>query len=170
MNTERLEHGAARPLWMRMNAERYDADRVLLELGIKRPPVDVLHIADAIGARVHFTRGPAWDGAAESGVDGSADIYVDAGQPTTRQRFTIAHEIGHLLLHEPGRAYRDRFSSQDVDIAEIQANNFAANLLMPTWMLNAIASGRGVPQLADIFGVSPEAMRYRLQNLGYRTA
>jgi Zn-dependent peptidase ImmA (M78 family) len=102
-------------------------------------------------------------------MNGEAHIYVNVGQALTRQRFTVAHEIGHLILHEPGRAFRDTWSSTDTNIAEVQANNFAANLLMPSWMVNALASGGTyVESLADKFRVSPEAMRYRLQNLGYR--
>ena len=71
-------------------------------------------------------------------------IGVNSAHPPVRQRFTIAHELGHRALH-PGRELildvpvrvnlRDKTSSMASDIEEIEANAFAAALLMPQQMI-----------------------------------
>jgi Zn-dependent peptidase ImmA (M78 family) len=102
-----------------------------------------------------------------------------------RQRFTIAHELGHRALH-PGRELildvpvrvnlRDKTSSMASDLEEIEANAFAATLLMPEQMirdqLNQLPPARrrepdaAAEALARIFKVSTPALNFRLINLG----
>ena len=156
------------PLWHAMNNQRYDADRLLLEFGIASIPINVFEIARKLEVHVHLVRNAHWNGAVDSS-SGKAHIWVDADQTHTQQRFTAAHEIGHLLLHEPGRVFRDTWSSSKVDIAEIQANNFATNFLMPSWLVipNVIPGSSRIADLAKTFAVSPQAMKHRLENLGF---
>ncbi len=70
-------------------------------------------------------------------------IAIKEGESKQRQRFTIAHELGHFLLHKDdllhvdegnveAMAFRDETSTRGTDIKEIQANQFAAELLMPS--------------------------------------
>jgi Zn-dependent peptidase ImmA (M78 family) len=95
----------------------------------------------------------------------TAAIWVRSGDAPHRQRFTIAHELGHLLLHEAGAEYRDdTFRGTP---KEYEANAFAADLLMPLWMLDPAAAkwGRHPGYLAQIFGVSEQAMSIRLGRL-----
>lgn len=112
-------------------------------------------------------------------------IGVNSSHGDRRRRFTIAHEIGHLVLH-PGRPlfmdhirvnYRDATSSTATDLEEIQANRFAAEILMPRDRVVAEvrrlsaspdAEGSLVEELADSFDVSQQAMEFRLINLGLR--
>jgi Zn-dependent peptidase ImmA (M78 family) len=119
-------------------------------------------------------------------------IYLNQNNIPARQRFTLAHEIGHYCLgHDLGlqgvhvdrgyrvSALRNRRSSEGTDPREIEANEFAANLLMPAQRLaSAVASARTYRQqnwlcdediynLATQFEVSPIAMSYRLQRLGF---
>jgi len=111
-------------------------------------------------------------------------IGVNSAHPRPRQRFTIAHELGHRALH-PGREiildvpvrvnFRDKTSSMATDAEEIEANAFAAATLMPEKMIcdhitQPPASKRREPddiaaELA-IFKVSASAMSFRLINLG----
>lgn len=156
------------PLWLRMNAGRYTPDQVLTHFGMGRPPVDVYAIVSGLGAELHFVSGAKWDAAVDSKETGEARIFVNTNTSEVRRRFSAAHEVGHLLLHKPGRAFRDDFSGSGLSIDEIQANNFAANLLMPSWMISAYTKA-GVPvgALAQQFRVSAEAMKYRLEKLGY---
>ena len=67
-------------------------------------------------------------------------IGINSAHPKTRQRFSIAHEIGHLVLHDKKELFidkvvrvnfRDAKSSMAIDHNEIEANQFAAELLMP---------------------------------------
>jgi Zn-dependent peptidase ImmA (M78 family) len=115
--------------------------------------------------------------------DGTRTIIgVNSAHAPTRQRFTIAHELGHLLLH-PGKPMildrarvnlRNSVSSMATDTQEIEANQFAASLLMPRDFLfgelkrmPAKQSDLLIDGLAQKFNVSREAMRHRLVNLGF---
>jgi Zn-dependent peptidase ImmA (M78 family) len=108
-------------------------------------------------------------------------IGVNSTNPATRQRFTLAHEIAHLRLHEGQPVFIDRLvrvNWRDGGSArEIQANTFAAELLMPRRFMSQeiervvarspnFAPEELVGVLAGTFRVSEEAMRYRLINLG----
>jgi Zn-dependent peptidase ImmA (M78 family) len=112
-------------------------------------------------------------------------VVVNAKHPGHRQRFTIAHEIGHLVLH-PGQDVhvddgfrinlRDGRSASADDVEEVEANAFAANLLMPLeWVRSAMRSDSidfnddsEIRRLADQFKVSTQAMLIRLTTLGAR--
>ena len=108
--------------------------------------------------------------------DGEWEIVVNAGHPITRQRFTVAHEIGHFIFHRHrlanGVSDTLAYRADDVEMPnpnigweqERQANNFAANLLIPPQFLRAAqASGLiGDEDLAARFQVSRAAIRIRL--------
>lgn len=91
-----------------------------------------------------------------------------------RQRFTIAHEIAHYLLHLRNEVlhYDNHlfFRSDNVlSPDEVEANSFAAELLMPEELVDKLIAMRikSIDELANRFNVSEDAMRYRLTNLGY---
>jgi Zn-dependent peptidase ImmA (M78 family) len=112
-------------------------------------------------------------------------IWVDRGEARRspgRRRFTIAHEIGHFLLHvpvfqkvfydQPGNIEEIEADPPTVDIPELrrrerEANVFARELLMPERLVSeqARATGFNLPALADRFEVSVPAMRLRLRLL-----
>jgi len=116
----------------------------------------------------------------------SKAIGVNAAHPMVRQRFTVAHELGHLVLH-PGKELildhvrvnlRDDVSSLGTDREEREANAFAAELLMPRAAVESevrrvldrggTADSRFIADLAQLFDVSEQAMEFRLVNLGFR--
>ncbi len=101
-------------------------------------------------------------------------LGVNKTHHPNRQRFTVAHEIGHYILHSSELLHYDtgdlHFRKDDVSgLDEVEANHFAAELLMPASLVDkCIESGvRVISDLADRFGVSEDAMRYRLINLGW---
>lgn len=115
---------------------------------------------------------------------GKAVIGINAFHAPTRQRFTLAHELAHFALKHHGEffvdrqviIYRDSTSSDGVDIMEREANGFAAELLMPEDKLMEelnktdldLEDEEMIQELADKFGVSKQAMTYRIVNLlGY---
>lgn len=117
--------------------------------------------------------------------DGVAIIGVNSTHSRVRQRFTVAHEFGHFLLHEGIREhvdrgyrvnFRDKQSELARDVEEIEANFFAASLLMPKRMLEARAASHAIDddaavrRLAAAFNVSGHAMSLRLANLYRRHA
>lgn len=159
------------------------AKRILTEFKIKAPPIPVEEIAEKLGATLSFE---PFDGDLSGMLFRNADrvvIGVNSSHTHVRQRFTIAHEIAHLRLHkgelfvdEARINFRDGSSSLAIKPEEIEANAFAAELLMPEVFLrdqlNAIAKrgrntqGDVIEKLARAFEVSTQAMEYRLNNLG----
>ena len=133
--------------------------------------------------------------------NGKRIIVVNKYQPDTRRKFTIAHELGHLLLkhdtalntqdkgmmssqtkqlNTPSQIlFRDDKTSEGSDWREVEANHFAASLLMPREILNreihkliqkkpkSYLSESDVCELARIFEVSPISMSIRLSRLGF---
>ncbi|UOQ74037.1 ImmA/IrrE family metallo-endopeptidase [Hymenobacter cellulosilyticus] len=109
-------------------------------------------------------------------------ILVKGSDPASRKRFTIAHELAHHFLHLNQAAgsfvdntinlFREQFSDHapDADRArEIEANRFAAALLMPEpLMRREFAHNPDIDYLAWRFGVSEQAMGYRMAELGLR--
>ena len=158
---------------------------LLLKNQVTAPPVPVERIAKMLDAQLRY-----------SPLDNelSGMIYVKEGTPIIgvnalhhphRQRFTIAHECGHLVLHktqitqevhvdkEFPMLMRDAVSAAGVNEIEVEANLFAAALLMPESLLaKALGSEPldiddegAVSALARSFRVSLSAMRFRLGNL-----
>ena len=160
------------------------AERLLADCNIKKVPIPVDKIAKHLRATITYE--PFNGDDCMSGVlireEAKTVIGINSSHGETRQRFTIAHEIGHLVLKHKGdifvdktvRTYRNSKSSQAVDRNEIDANGFAAALLMPQALLikeleKIPANQRGIniaEHLASVFEVSQQAMEYRLSNLG----
>lgn len=98
-------------------------------------------------------------------------ILVNSNDPSFRQRFTIAHELGHFFLHsdkEHDVFYRKQtFNLNDQNPSEeIEANKFAAALLMPEDQVRLFWRGdKSFFELARLFDVSELAFQYRLKNL-----
>ena len=181
-----LEPVAAAQALLRDFEERYEP--------IEAPPVPVERIASALlGLYIDeaddlrtLPGAPADQGRLSGMLDAEAMvIWVDRGEVRRspgRRRFTIAHEVGHLLLHGP--VVHESFCDRPADVQEIEegppaselpelrqrereANLFARELLMPEFLVNeqARATGFNLPALADRFEVSVPAMRLRLRLL-----
>jgi IrrE N-terminal-like domain len=138
-------------------------------------PVDVHRIARALGLAVHpaLELGDGISGklardAKRGGASGYA-IFVNASEPLVRQRFTVAHEIAHFVLH------RDRVGDELVDDAfyrsrlsgrlEAEANRMAADILMPFPLIKELMRSEGlrdIPGLARRLQVSQAALKIRL--------
>lgn len=160
-------------------------DSLLQQSRIRKPPVDVSKIAEAQGAEISYeTFGDDVSGVLIRQKTRNV-IGVQRNQSTVRQRFTIAHELGHLLLHEGEELHVDKSfavnwrrsrndeGESEPNIMEIEANAFAASLLMPKDMIEAAHGSRvfdledegEVDRLATLFHVSRQAMSFRLFNL-----
>lgn len=147
------------------------AGHVLAEHWDNQLPVDPARIAHALGVTVKPSRGSPYSGQFYFELGNAPVIVVETTEPVVRQRFTIAHELGHLLL-EHGSAFRDPARNFSVDIfdpTEADANRFAAELLMPAQAVRFHVLNKRTTDLtllAARFGVSELAMQYRLKNLG----
>ena len=147
------------------------AIRLLNQTGIYEPPVNPVKIAETIGVGVNFV---TFSGES-AGVSGLYDpernvILVNQDEPGVRQTFTIAHELGHKVLHEDwakSEAYKVLWrdtARQARDRWEQEANAFAANLLMPREMLDSYREFP-IEIIAKVFAVSKSVAEYRLKNL-----
>lgn len=96
-------------------------------------------------------------------------IYINGNESETRQRFTLAHEIGHAVMHKGQRIvdYRKTIDAPSTDI-EREANRFASELIMPPNRFKAAWRERNgnVYRVAAYFGVSHAAASFRAKNLG----
>lgn len=102
------------------------------------------------------------------------EILVNSKDTRVRQRFTIAHELGHFFLH------RDILESEDIHIdilyrtektpeevkREKEVDYFAGALLMNRTLLKKLRNNYSITELAEMFEVSASAMTVRLDILG----
>ncbi len=167
-----------------MNIEEFNK---IKEKYIHSVPVNVVELAEALGISVY---GIELDNDNLSGYISKDDegyyICVNKKHPATRQQFTIAHEIGHFILHKnildngellptmykvgdginPVLARAD-YSSQNYRKLEVEANSFAADLLMPKdEFIKKANECEDLVQLALAFKVSVGAASIRANNLG----
>lgn len=154
----------ARPLWRVLKDQGRGAEGILRYFQVRAPPVPVAKLAEQMGITLRWVDMPGWSGAVQSNPR-HAYIWIASEDSPQRQRFTIAHELGHLMLQPVGSAFRDASFAGSAD--EIEANRFAADLLMPLWMLGPVAAGVrwDTRRLARMFEVSEAAMKIRLQAL-----
>lgn len=96
-------------------------------------------------------------------------ITLNALEPDTRHRFSLAHEYWHIVAHgSPGLIDLGSFTFMGREPVEAVAEYFAACLLMPKRLIKR-AWGEGYQRLTDLsemFDVSPQAMKIRLEQLG----
>lgn len=149
--------------------------------------VDVKSLAEKYGVRVRDDfefKDPSVSGFLYRSEDGKTFIAVNSNHLPARQRFTIAHELGHFFLHSNERVhvdehetvsamihFRDEESSKATRINEIEANGFAAELLMPSEEVFAFAKREMakkrlmediIEELAKTYKVSITAMSFKL--------
>jgi Zn-dependent peptidase ImmA (M78 family) len=149
------------------------AEKIIADQGILRPPVDPEQIAAQVGLEVVYAEFP--DELREI-VSGYIEpehkrIVVNRDTSGARQIFTIAHELGHYILH---RAYtespdyrimlrRNTYADEKPE-EEREADAFAAHLLVPDAMLKRYRDIATVRELARAFGVSEDVIRNRLNH------
>lgn len=99
-------------------------------------------------------------------------LTVNSNHPSVRQRYTLCHELGHYLNHRNSvKSFEDTvfFRSNQKSSMEYMADQFAAQLLMPENEITTLLSNgvNTVKEMAQKFDVSLDAMKYRLEQLGY---
>jgi Zn-dependent peptidase ImmA (M78 family) len=168
----------------RFSLARRKAAELLRAARVKRAPVPVERLAQLAGAEIHYE---PFEGQVSGLVHRQRHrptiIGVNSSHASTRQRFTIAHELGHLILHRGESFHVDeraaiRFRNAQSSLAtepdEIEANQFAAELLMPEYLLsrelaklpNELDPEDAISILAKRFEVSEQALTLRLTRLG----
>lgn len=165
------------------------ARALLDQAGERTAPIDPERVAKWLGIKVD--RIPFEGDLSGILVRNATQVVIGVNKfnAPVRQRFTIAHELGHYALEHRGEMFvdeavlnkRDGRSSIAIDPQEIEANNFAAALLMPKHLVVSELKER-LPSLGDAgrdsliramaahFKVSEQAMGFRLVNLGLISA
>ena len=156
------------------------AKEILSQHGLYSLPIDPVMLANKLGVTVSNAKFSEESSAALIAKRGhTTRIFVEQSDPPYRKRFSIAHELGHHFLHlvndgEILDTHRDMFRDKEPAqgpiserrLREIQANWFAASLLMPEeFVRSEWENNSNVPHLARVFNVSPDAMGYRLDAL-----
>jgi Zn-dependent peptidase ImmA (M78 family) len=163
------------------------AQKLLDDLKIITAPIPVEKIPKMLGAQLRYS--PLDDELSGMAFvkDGTPIIGVNALHHPNRQRFTIAHEIGHLCLHREhitntvhvdkgfpvSVLKRDATSAAGTERLEIEANQFAAALLMPRKILDQVLAETRVDiddevaleNCAKKFKVSKATLEFRIRNL-----
>lgn len=155
--------------------------KLLDDCDIRDAPVPIEDVAEFLDAEIRYSPfAGELAGILVRSEDGRAVIGVNSAHHFNRQRFTIAHECGHLLLHKGKDVHidrsfrvnrRDERSAQAVDPIEIEANRFAAELLMPYSMIQNdivefdIEDDEVLKDLAEKYQVSLQALTFRINNL-----
>lgn len=166
----------------RVNEIENKANEILKDHNLFTIPIDPVIIANRLKIKVNNA---LFSDENLSGMiskrKGISNIYVNTNDKPFRKRFTIAHELGHQLLHLGNNdgefidkevdlfrnidlSFDDKFAAEKKQ--EIEANRFAAALLMPQELVKKeFAKTKSLTNLAIIFNVSEPAMAYRLNQL-----
>ena len=156
-----------------------------------KPAIDAKKVADYLNILVKESPAPTDDISGFLMIEKDAPVIgLNINNSELRRRFTLGHELGHFVLqHHLGKGaphidklisiqFRDSVSSAGVKIEEMEANLFAAELLMPSDMIarslknfesmNLADEDHGaIGELAEEYQVSVPAMTVRLSSLGY---
>lgn len=164
----------------KINQELEDmTSEILLNNDMYKIPVNIIKIANANDIKVY-------EGNLDKKISGAIiysanddrfDILVNREDAKVRQRFTIAHELGHYFLHREllkkdelhidTILYREENKKDgDAKKREQEVDYFAGALLMNRTLLENIRNEHSIAELAEIFNVSVSAMTVRLDILG----
>jgi Zn-dependent peptidase ImmA (M78 family) len=171
-----IVHGEGKANMIRKPNYRHaqaEALRLLSESGIVEPPVNPVQIAkELVGMTVQFATFTPESNNVSGFYDADENaIVVNSDEYPLRQTFTVAHELGHKILHEEwARSSEYKVLLRDTertdqDYREKEANVFAANLLMPRFMMDRYWDSLSVSQLSQLFAVSVPAVKARLSFL-----
>lgn len=131
-------------------------------------PIDIIGLSRQLGVTTIEPREMVEDGYVGRRADGALVIRYRSANCIARNRFTIAHELGHLLLAEELSVdVMDRKHRKGHDAEERAANQIAAELLMPERALRAqlarrVVGWNSIGAFRAMFCVSTTALMQRL--------
>ncbi len=165
--------------WIDTNRQK-EINSIVEDIRIKTsfsyPEKNIVDLANELGVSVYevpFTENPEINAMLvykDEKNDNKPTIYIKKTLPDTRKRFTLAHELGHFVLHKKaGVKFRldgfDYSSDADYALEETEANFFAATILVPKEELKKLRSffDNNFEVIADYFGVSKEVVENRIK-------
>lgn len=151
------------------------ARKVIKDYKLAEVPTDLTRVSQKLGLKYIELNDP-------EGIDGAiieieskpAIAFLNKAKPIQRQRFTLAHELGHIFLKHSKRDLYDAEDSRDIGEEltdqskppkEKEADTFASELLIPYDKLKKYeADINDIAKLAGIFQVSKQAMTIAVMN------
>lgn len=154
-----------------MNYKKYKKSRdlaweILLSERVAELPVMAGRICAQMGIKVLYFDAPEGESDGYCLISaGQPRIYVARGRPRARQRFTAAHELGHILLGHAGQFdLVNRDPSETDNPIEHEANVFASRLLAPACVLWAL-DAHTPDEIADLCQISHQAAAFRAERM-----
>jgi len=153
-----------------MNYQKYKVSRdmawnILLQERVTTMPVKISSICRQMGIEVAYYDGDSTGDGCCTIIDGKPIILVKKNCNHARQRFTVAHELGHILLGHVGKYdLVNREPSSSDNPIEHEANVFASRLLAPACVLYAmdVWTPEGI---AELCGISMQAATFRAERM-----
>lgn len=153
-----------------MNYQAYQKSRdlvwrVLVQEGVTELPVRVGELCGRMGIRVQLFEPEDGNDGFSTIIDGDARIFVSRRCSKERQRFTAAHELGHILLGHVGKYELVNREPSPVDNPiEQEANVFASRLLAPACVLWAL-DARTPEEISKLCRISYQAAKFRAERM-----
>lgn len=144
---------------------------ILNNYNIAKPPIDISRIVKDFWINIEEIDFPedvdhiSWMLDIEN-----MTIFVNRNDADTRKAFTVAHELWHYVMHQTELEQNDSYAvvyrkeTQERDIIEKEADEFAANLLAPAFLLDKFIEDFSSMQLSKLFWVSAQMMEIRISN------
>jgi len=159
-----------------LQVARLQATRLRRLLDVEKPDMNLIWLVKQRKFPVHFVASfklGEESGMTTNAVDGKVRMFINEGEPDVRKRFSLLHELKHVLDFDDADLLHKRLGSGDGKRREQQiewvCNEFAAYALMPTALVKQVwYKTQDVDLAAGMFNVSPEAMSTRLERLGLR--
>ncbi len=139
--------------------------KVLINEGVRELPIRISALCKGMGIRVQYYHPEDNNDGFCSIIDGKPHIFVSADCSVVRQRFTCAHELGHILLGHVGKyALVNREPSPKDNPIEQAANVFASRILAPACVLWAL-DARTPEEIAALCQISHQAASFRAERM-----
>jgi Zn-dependent peptidase ImmA (M78 family) len=166
------------PMSYNIRLAKRESQKLLTDFGIDAPPIPLNDIVSANGLNIvysDFSVLPQGNEIAGFIDFETKNIYVNKDDTPNRKRFTIAHELGHYIMHpdlikddaEYNVLLRHVLSDKNYSPEEKEANCFAANLLVPDSLLKRYRDASN-SIVSTIFAVSEDVIQFNRRRLGYR--
>lgn len=138
------------------------------------PDLNLIWLVKQKAVPVHFVA--SYKLGSESGlttdhIGGKLRMFINQGEPSVRQRFSLCHELKHVLDFDDANTLHAKLGRGNAEAQgkqiESVANEFAGHVLMPSSMVKHLwCRLQDLPLVASMFNVSVEAMATRLELLG----
>ena len=156
------------------NYSRTDINKIaeLVAGKLAYPPGEPLEpVVERLGGRINFQNIDDWRASASGSIvvrgPQDFDIYLSKFTSLFRDRFTIAHELGHYILHSNFGEIPLEMERSGSGPMEWEANWFATGLLMPEDKFRrAWEESPRLSYLTSLFMVSDAALEIRIEELG----